>query len=92
MTTFTPTPNTNSALVLAWEETRFMVSTGEYVAVLYCTTADGASFTTGFRPSTPETRNNFKVKGDVWTRIDQVPSGAEFIGRYETPASLRIRA
>lgn len=81
-----------SALVQAWEEYRFKVSTEEYVSALYCTTSDGDSFTTGFRPSTLETRDNFEVKGDVWTHIDQVPRGAKFIGRYETPASLRIRA
>jgi hypothetical protein len=84
--------NTNPALVLAWQIVCFSVEAQDYVCAFYCTAADGASFSTGFRPYTREARDNFKVKGDTWTRIESVPAHAEFIGRYETPASLRIRA
>ncbi len=83
--------NTNPALVLAWQIVRLNEAQNDFICAFYCTTADGASFSTGFRPYTNEVRDNFKVRGDTWTRIDTVPA-ADFIGRYETPASLRIRA
>lgn len=82
--------NTNPALVLASQIVRWSDATEEYVCAFYCVTVDGAVFSTGFRPNTPEVRANFKVKGDTWTRVDAVPADAEFIGRYETPAALRV--
>lgn len=78
--------NTNPALVLAWEVVRY--GDEDASCAFYCQTVDGAVFSTGFRPYTREVRDNFKVKGDTWTRVGGVPAGAEFIGTYAKPAAL----
>lgn len=86
---------TASSLVKAWEITTYRdechVIDGRNVwadSEQFVRLDDGRTFTTGKRPRTGFVAANFKVPGDVWTQIDELPSRAEFIGNYYATPSL----
>lgn len=80
------TSNDNPDWVLAYQVVR--VNEDGRECAYYCVTVGGEIYTTGYRPYTREVMDNFKVKGDTWTVIEECPYEAEFIGRYIIPAQI----
>lgn len=75
-------------LVKAWETLSYNMAKDQNEAALYCETEEGYLFTTASRIRTIENRDNFEVAGDVWYRVDSIPTDASFIGNYYEPKSL----
>ena len=104
MTTLTKAYLSNSDLVGAWEDCRYIdLVDYEREAALIVRLPDGRFFTTGFRPYTPKVRDNFGIDSDVWTAIDPIEvqesvngsapvllgnGHAKWIGRYRPTAGL----
>jgi hypothetical protein len=78
----------NETLVKGYEIFNYSEDCEETKACLFCLTHDGRLFTTGYRKVTREVRDNFNVKGDVWTAVTEMPPQVSFIGNYLRPANL----